>query len=129
MAQLAIFWAFSAEAKEAHNKDILKLGKSLFNKEMKEAGAIIEQNQQQLKENARLTEENNGLKKRFASIDENAITRLRDRKDAEIQDLQKQLGKAESEAVRSGNISTGGGGSTSELTNWDGTKKNTGWGR
>ena len=22
----------------------------------------------------------------------------------------------------------GGGGSTSELTNWDGTKKNTGWG-
>lgn len=28
-----------------------------------------------------------------------------------------------------GSISTGGGGSTSELTNWDGTKKNTGWGR
>lgn len=26
-------------------------------------------------------------------------------------------------------ISTGGGGSTSELTNWDGTKKKTGWGR
>ena len=25
-------------------------------------------------------------------------------------------------------ISIGGGGSTSELTNWDGTKKNTGWG-
>ena len=91
------------EAKEAHNKDILKLGKSLFNKAMKEAGAIIEQNKQLLKENARLTEENNGLKKRIASIDENAITRLRDKKDAEIKDLQKQLGKAESEAVRSGN--------------------------
>ena len=28
-----------------------------------------------------------------------------------------------------GCISTGGGGSTSELANWDGTKKNTGWGR
>lgn len=28
---------------------------------------------------------------------------------------------------RSG-FSTGGGGSNSELTNWDGTKKNTGWG-
>lgn len=28
-----------------------------------------------------------------------------------------------------GAICTGGGGSTSELTNWDGTKKNTGWGR
>lgn len=27
-----------------------------------------------------------------------------------------------------GGICTGGGGSTSELTNWDGTKKNTGWG-
>jgi hypothetical protein len=27
-----------------------------------------------------------------------------------------------------GGIGTGGGGSSSELTNWDGTKKNTGWG-
>ena len=27
-----------------------------------------------------------------------------------------------------GGISSGGGGSTSELTNWDGTKKKTGWG-
>ena len=27
-----------------------------------------------------------------------------------------------------GCIGVGGGGSTSELTNWDGTKKNTGWG-
>ena len=27
-----------------------------------------------------------------------------------------------------GGISTGGGGSSSELTNWDGTKKKTGWG-
>ena len=27
-----------------------------------------------------------------------------------------------------GGISTGGGGSNSELTNWDGTKKKTGWG-
>ena len=27
-----------------------------------------------------------------------------------------------------GSVGTGGGGSTSELTNWDGTKKNTGWG-
>ena len=26
-------------------------------------------------------------------------------------------------------ISIGGGGSASELTNWDGTKKKTGWGR
>ena len=27
-----------------------------------------------------------------------------------------------------GSIGVGGDGSTSELTNWDGTKKNTGWG-
>lgn len=27
-----------------------------------------------------------------------------------------------------GGISSGGGGSNAELTNWDGTKKNTGWG-
>ena len=91
------------EAKEAHNKDILKLGKSLYHKAMKEAGAIIEQNKQLQKENARLTEENDGLKKRIALIDENAITRLRDKKDAEIKELQERVGKAESEAVRSGN--------------------------
>ena len=91
------------EAKEAHNKDILKLGKSLYRKAMHKASAIIEQNKQLQKENARLTEENNGLKKRIASIDENAIIRLRDKKDAEIKELQEQLGKAESEAVRSGN--------------------------
>jgi len=29
---------------------------------------------------------------------------------------------------RRGGISSGGGGSNCELTNWDGTKKNTGWG-
>lgn len=36
-------------------------------------------------------------------MDENAITRLREKKDAEIKELQERLGKAESEAVRSGN--------------------------
>lgn len=91
------------EAKEAHNKDILKLGKSLFNKAMKEARTIIEQNKRLQQENGRLTEENDVLRKRIASIDENAITQLRDKKDAEIKELQERLGKAESEAVRSGN--------------------------
>ena len=90
------------QAKEAHNKDILKLGKSLYHKAMKEAGAIIEKNKQLQKENARLTEENDVLRKRIASIDENAITRLRDKKDAEIKDLHERLDKAESETVRSG---------------------------
>ena len=90
-------------AKEVQKEDILKLGKLLYNKAMKEARAVIEQNKQLQKENARLTEENNGLKKRIASIDENAIIQLWDKKDAEIKDLREQLGKAESEAVRSGN--------------------------
>lgn len=91
------------EAKEAHNKDILKLGKSLYHKAMQKAIAIIEQNKQLQKENGRLTKENDVLRKRIASIDENAITRLRDKKDAEIKELQERVCKAESEAVRSGN--------------------------
>ena len=91
------------EAKEAHNKDILKLGKSLYHKAMQKASAIIEQNKQLQKENGRLTEENDVLRKRIASIDENAITRLRDKKDAEIKELQERVCKAESEAIRSGN--------------------------
>lgn len=50
-----------------------------------------------------MTEENDVLRKRIASIDENAITRLRNQKNAEIDKLEKELKKAESEAVRSGN--------------------------
>ena len=90
-------------AKEAQKEEILKLGKSLYNKAMKDVRAIIEHNKQLQQENGRLTEENNGLKKHIALIDENAITRLRNQKNTEIKELQEQLGKAESEAVRSGN--------------------------
>ena len=91
------------QAKEAQKGDILKLGKALYNKAMQNVRAIIEQNKQLIKENGRLTEENDVLRKRIASIDENAIKRLRDKKDAEIKELQERLGKAESETVRSGN--------------------------
>jgi hypothetical protein len=91
------------QAKEAQKGDILKLGKALYNKAMQNVRAIIEQNKHLQKENGRLTEENDNLRKRIASIDENAITRLRDKKDAEIKELQERLGKAESETVRSGN--------------------------
>ena len=91
------------QANKAQKEDILKLGKSLYRKAMQNANAIIEQNKQLQKENGRLTEENDVLRKRIASIDENAITRLRDQKDTEIKELQKQLDKAESEAVRSSN--------------------------
>ena len=91
------------QAKEVQKQDILKLGKALYNKAMQNVRAIIEQNKQLQKENARLTEENDVLRKRIASMDENAIARLRDKKDAEIKELQGRLVKAESEAVRSGN--------------------------
>ena len=91
------------QANKAQKEDILKLGKSLYCKAMQNANAIIEQNKQLQKENGRLTEENDVLRKRIALMDENAINRLRDKKDAEIKDLQEQLSKAESEAVRSGN--------------------------
>lgn len=91
------------QAKDVQKQDILKLGKALYNKAMQNVRAIIEQNKQLQNENGRLTEENDVLRKRIASMDENAIARLRDKKDAEIKELQERLGKAESEAVRSGN--------------------------
>lgn len=92
------------QAKELQKQDILKLGKALYNKAMQNVRATIEQNKQLQKENGRLTEENDVLRKRIASMDENAITRLRNKKDAEIKELQERLGKAESEAVRSDNV-------------------------
>lgn len=92
------------QAKEAQKEEILKLGKSLYKKAMQDVRAIIEQSKQLQKENGRLTEENNVLKKQIASIDENAIIRLRNQKDAEIKNLHERLDKAESEAVRSGNM-------------------------
>ena len=91
-------------AKDAQKEDILKLGKSLYNKAMNDARTIIEQNKQLIKENGRLTEENEVLRKRIASMDENAINRLRDKKDAEIRDLQERLGKTETRSVRSDNL-------------------------
>lgn len=94
------------QAKDVQKQDILKLGKALYNKAMQNVRAIIEQNKQLQKENGRLTEENDILRKRIASMDENAITRLREKKDAEIKVLQGRLGKAESEAVRSSNIAS-----------------------
>lgn len=91
------------QAKEVQKGDILKLEKALYNKAMQNVRAIIEQNKQLLKENDRLTEENDVLRKRIASMDENAIIRLHNQKDAEIKNLHERLDKAESEAVRSDN--------------------------
>ena len=87
------------QAKELQKQDILKLGKALYNKAMQNVRAIIEQNKQLQKENDRLTEENDVLRKPIASMDENATTRLRDKKDAEVKELEERLGKGGSEAV------------------------------
>ena len=92
------------EAKEAQKQDILKLGKSLYQKAMKDAKEIIEQNKQLQKANERLTAENTQLKKKISTIDETAIINLRKQKNDEIAELDTKLGKAESEAVRSGNL-------------------------
>ena len=94
------------EAKEAQKKDIQTLGKSLYNKAMKDARAIIEQNKQLLKENHILSAENVGLKKRISSMDEKAINDLRKQKDAEIERLQKECDRANSHAVRSDNLAS-----------------------
>lgn len=94
------------EAKEAQKKDILMLGKLLYNKAMKDARAIIEQNKQLLKENHILSAENVGLKKRISSMDENAIHDLRQRKDAEIERLQKECDRANYHAVRSDDLAS-----------------------
>ena len=94
------------EAKEAQKKDILTLGKSLYNKAMKDARSIIEQNKRLQKENHILSAENVGLKKRISSMDENAINDLRKQKDAEIERLQKECDRANSHAVCSDNLAS-----------------------
>lgn len=94
------------QAKEAQTQDILKFGKVLYQKAMKDANAIIEQNKQLQKQNGRLIEENDLLRQRIASIDENAISRMRSQKDAKINELQKQLDKAERQAVHSDNTAS-----------------------
>ena len=94
------------EAKEAQKKDILMLGKLLYNKAMKDARSIIEQNKQLLRENHILSAENVGLKKRISSMDENAIHDLRKQKDAEIERLQKECDRANNHAVRSDNLAS-----------------------
>ncbi len=94
------------EAKEAQKKEILTLGKSLYNKAMKDARAIIGQNKQLQKENHILSAENAGLRKRISSMDENAINNLREQKDAEIERIQKECDRANNHAVRSGNLAS-----------------------
>lgn len=90
--------------KEAQQKEILELGMALYCKVKNDAAAIVEKNKQLQKENCRLSVENDVLGKRINAIDDNANVRLRSQKNAEIDRLEEDLRKAESEAVHSGNI-------------------------
>ena len=94
------------DAKEAQKQDILKLGKSLYQKAMKDAKEIIVQNRQLQKANERLTAENAQLKKKISTIDETAVSKLRKQKNDVIAEFEAKLNKAYSEATRSDNIAS-----------------------
>lgn len=92
--------------KELQKQDILSLGKSLYNKAMKDAAKLVGQNQQLLKENRLLSASNASLEKKMASMDETAINNLRKQKDDEIRKLQEECDKANSYATRSDNLAS-----------------------
>ncbi len=94
------------EAQEAQKKDILNLGQSLYDKAMKDARAIIRQNQQLQKANELVTAENTQLKEKISSMDETAISKLRKEKDEEINRLKAERDKAMSNEIHSNNMAS-----------------------
>ena len=94
------------EAQEAQKKDILNLGQSLYDKAMKDARAIIKQNQQLQKANELVTAENTQLKEKISSMDETAISKLRKEKDEEINRLKAERDKAFSNEIHSNNMAS-----------------------
>ena len=93
-------------AQAEQKREILKLGKSLYQKAMKEVNAIVKENQRLLKQNERLTQENQSLKTKISAIDGNAIEKLRKEKDKEINRLQTECDKANSRAIQADNIAS-----------------------
>ena len=94
------------EAQEVQKKDILNLGQSLYNKAMKDTRAIIKQNQQLQKANELVTAENTQLKEKISTMDEAAINKLRQEKDAEIARLETERDKALSNEIHSNNMAS-----------------------
>ncbi len=94
------------EAQEEQKKDILNLGQSLYDKAMKDARAIIRQNQQLQKSNELVTAENSWLKEKISSMDETAINKLRKEKVEEIARLQAERDKALSNEIHSDNMAS-----------------------
>ena len=94
------------QAKKAHNKDILKLGKSLYDMAMEHIQELIEQDKQLHKENERLAAENEKLKDKISRIDDKAITNLRQQKDKEIGELEASLNRANTDAAQSRSLAS-----------------------
>ena len=94
------------EAKETQKKDILNLGQSLYDKAMKDARAIILQNQQLQKTNELVAAENSRLKEKISTMDETAISKLRKEKDEEITRLKAERDKALSNEIHSNNMAS-----------------------
>ena len=92
------------QAKEMQKQDILRLGKSLYQKARKDIHAIIKENKQLRKSNERLMAENTGLKEKISTMDDTAINRLRMLKDEKIKELQTECDRANAHAAKSDDI-------------------------
>lgn len=94
------------QAKEAQKKDILKLGKSLYDMAMEHIQELIEQDKQLHKENERLAAENEELKDKISRMDDKAITNLRQQKNKEIGELEASLDRANADAAQSRSLAS-----------------------
>ena len=92
------------QAKEMQKQDILRLGKSLYQKARTDIHAIIEENKQLRKSNERLTAENTGLKEKISTMDDTAINKLRQQKEEEIKELRAECDRANTHAAKSDDI-------------------------
>jgi hypothetical protein len=86
------------KTQELKEKEILELGRSLYNSAMKKTAELIKQNkilhaenESKQKENEELKAENDELRIKISMMDETAISNLRKQKNTEIQRLQNQL--------------------------------------
>lgn len=89
------------KTQELKEKEILELGRSLYNSAMKKTAELIKQNKIQhaeneskQKENEELKAENDELRIKISMMDETAINNLRKQKNTEIQRLQNQLSES-----------------------------------
>ena len=89
------------KTQELKEKEVLELGRSLYNSAMKKTAELIKQNkilhaenESKQKENEELKMENDELRTKISMMDETAINNLRKQKNTEIQRLQNQLSES-----------------------------------